>query len=111
MPVWQCQAEGREIHRGKGLDIRLSLSVALSIVQVQAQLHPNFEGESLRSGQFPPTNLTRGIAIRRLFRIPLCRKGTTHLKTSMRSLGFETRPNGTAVSVTNHYTGWATQVK
>ncbi|GFW24182.1 hypothetical protein TNCV_1847411 [Trichonephila clavipes] len=31
--------------------------------------------------------------------------GTTHLQISMPSLGFEPRPNGTAVSVTNHRTG------
>ncbi|GFX08998.1 hypothetical protein TNCV_4165771 [Trichonephila clavipes] len=31
-----------------------------------------------------------------------------HLQTSMSAPGFEPRPNGTAVSVTNHYTGWAT---
>ncbi|GFV49513.1 hypothetical protein TNCV_1975061 [Trichonephila clavipes] len=31
--------------------------------------------------------------------------GTIHLQTSMSSPGFE--PNGTAVSVTNHYTRWA----
>ncbi|GFY34191.1 hypothetical protein TNCV_2504941 [Trichonephila clavipes] len=35
-----------------------------------------------------------------------CREGTIHLQTSMSSPGFEPRPYGTAVSVTNHYTGW-----
>ncbi|GFU39608.1 hypothetical protein TNCV_1793401 [Trichonephila clavipes] len=38
------------------------------------------------------------------------RKGTIHLRTSVPSPGFEQRPNGTEVSVTNHYTGWATCV-
>ncbi|GFT85095.1 hypothetical protein TNCV_791281 [Trichonephila clavipes] len=73
----------------------------------------NFEGEHPGSDQgayhlsFPFTNLTRGHAARRLFRVPPCRKGTIHLQTSMPSPGFEPRPYGTTVSVTNHYTGWA----
>ncbi|GFW93242.1 hypothetical protein TNCV_2603601 [Trichonephila clavipes] len=29
-----------------------------------------------------------------------------HLQTSMPSPGFDPRPYGTVVSVTNHYTGW-----
>ncbi|GFX19295.1 hypothetical protein TNCV_3014341 [Trichonephila clavipes] len=53
------------------------------------------------------TNLARRLAARRLFRVPPCRKGTIHLQTSMPSPGFEPKPNGTAASVTNHYTGWA----
>ncbi|GFT68926.1 hypothetical protein TNCV_1804551 [Trichonephila clavipes] len=52
----------------------------------------------------PSTNFTRGLAARRLFNIPPRREGTTHLQTSMSSPGLEPRPNGTAVSVTNHYT-------
>ncbi|GFS64325.1 hypothetical protein TNCV_3955261 [Trichonephila clavipes] len=35
-------------------------------------------------------------------------EGTIHLQTSMSSPGFEPSPNGTAVSIANHYTGWAT---
>ncbi|GFU06205.1 hypothetical protein TNCV_4765121 [Trichonephila clavipes] len=57
---------------------------------------------------FPSTNYTRGLAARRLFRVPPCRKGTIHLQTSMPSQGFEPSPYGIAVSVANHYTGWAT---
>ncbi|GFU17248.1 hypothetical protein TNCV_1854701 [Trichonephila clavipes] len=53
----------------------------------------------------PSTNLTSGLAARQLFRVPL-RKGTLHLQTFMYSPGLEPRPYGTAVSVTNHYTGW-----
>ncbi|GFT23509.1 CCHC-type domain-containing protein [Trichonephila clavipes] len=53
------------------------------------------------------TKLTRGLAAQRLFRIPQFRKGTTHLKASISSPGFEPRPYGTAVSFANHYTGWA----
>ncbi|GFS95111.1 hypothetical protein TNCV_2704661 [Trichonephila clavipes] len=56
----------------------------------------------------PSTNLTSGLAARRLFRVPPCCAGTIHLQTSMSSLEFEPRPYGTAVSVANHYTGWAT---
>ncbi|GFU00745.1 hypothetical protein TNCV_4818991 [Trichonephila clavipes] len=56
----------------------------------------------------PSTNLMRGLEARRLFRVPPCREGTIHLQTSMPSPGFEARPYGTAISVANHYTGWAT---
>ncbi|GFV25930.1 hypothetical protein TNCV_2920411 [Trichonephila clavipes] len=53
----------------------------------------------------PSTNLTRGLASRRLFIVTLCREGTIHLQTSMPSPGFEPKPYNTAISVTNHYTG------
>ncbi|GFW47794.1 HTH_Tnp_Tc3_2 domain-containing protein [Trichonephila clavipes] len=56
----------------------------------------------------PSTILTRGLAARRLFRVPPCHAGTIHLHTSMSSPGFEPNPYGTAVSVANHYIGWAT---
>ncbi|GFX97450.1 hypothetical protein TNCV_2840101 [Trichonephila clavipes] len=39
-----------------------------------------------------------------------CREGTIHLQTSVSSPGFEPRPNGTEVSVANHYTGWVTEI-
>ncbi|GFV95231.1 hypothetical protein TNCV_1293491 [Trichonephila clavipes] len=52
-------------------------------------------------------NLTRGLAAKRLFKVPPCHKSTVHLQTSMPSSGFEPRPYGMAVSFTNHYTGWA----
>ncbi|GFU03314.1 hypothetical protein TNCV_3338331 [Trichonephila clavipes] len=55
----------------------------------------------------PSTDLTRGLAARRLFKVPPCREGTIHLQTSMSSPRFEPSPNGTAVTVANHYTGWA----
>ncbi|GFV42042.1 hypothetical protein TNCV_1569091 [Trichonephila clavipes] len=54
------------------------------------------------------TNHARGLAARRLFIVPSCREGTIHLQTSMSSPEFEPSPYGTAVSVANHYTGWAT---
>ncbi|GFV48156.1 hypothetical protein TNCV_3554351 [Trichonephila clavipes] len=47
----------------------------------------------------PSTNLTRGLAARRLFRVPRCREGTVHLQTSMPLAGFEPRPYDIAVSV------------
>ncbi|GFU88690.1 hypothetical protein TNCV_4443671 [Trichonephila clavipes] len=53
------------------------------------------------------TNLTRGLATRRLFRVPPFCESTVYLQTSMPSPGFEPSPNGTAVSFANHYTGWA----
>ncbi|GFV62119.1 hypothetical protein TNCV_4109221 [Trichonephila clavipes] len=45
------------------------------------------------------TDLTRGLAALRLFRVAPCRKGTIHLQASMSSPGFEPSPYGTAVSV------------
>ncbi|GFT31335.1 hypothetical protein TNCV_607791 [Trichonephila clavipes] len=50
----------------------------------------------------------RGLATRRLFRVPPCCEGTIHLQTSMSSPGFEPRPYGTVVGVVSRYTGWAT---
>ncbi|GFV55387.1 hypothetical protein TNCV_146601 [Trichonephila clavipes] len=56
------QIEVHEIHRGKGLNLRLSLSVALSTKQGTcdlARFHPNFEGEhpgSPISLPLPPTS-------------------------------------------------------
>ncbi|GFX05534.1 hypothetical protein TNCV_3434381 [Trichonephila clavipes] len=61
-----------------------------------------WSGASLFSS--PSTNLSRGRAARRLFRVPPCREATAHLQRSMTFPGFEPRPYGTAVSVTNHYT-------
>ncbi|GFW75986.1 hypothetical protein TNCV_351711 [Trichonephila clavipes] len=55
----------------------------------------------------PSTNLTRGLAARRLFKIHLCREGT--IQTSLTSPRFEPSPNETEVIVADHYTGWATQ--
>ncbi|GFV05422.1 hypothetical protein TNCV_226331 [Trichonephila clavipes] len=54
----------------------------------------------------PSTNLTRGLAASR----PPSRKGTIHLQTSMSSPGFEPKPYGIAVSVTNHSTRWTTRL-
>ncbi|GFU08402.1 transposable element Tcb2 transposase [Trichonephila clavipes] len=54
---------------------------------------------------FPFTNHTRGLAARRLFRVPPCCKGTIHLQTSISSPGFEPRAYGIAVSVANHCSG------
>ncbi|GFW43049.1 hypothetical protein TNCV_1474441 [Trichonephila clavipes] len=58
----------------------------------------------------PSTNHTKGFAARRLFRVPPCGKGTIYLQTSMSSPGFKHSPYSTAVSVANHYTGWATLI-
>ncbi|GFX87792.1 uncharacterized protein TNCV_2190681 [Trichonephila clavipes] len=33
-PIWQCQIEAQGIHRGNGLEVRLSLALALSTIQV-----------------------------------------------------------------------------
>ncbi|GFT95931.1 hypothetical protein TNCV_312581 [Trichonephila clavipes] len=102
-----CQIQAHEIHHGKGLDVRLSLNVALSTMQVivrfSARFHPNFveehSGGRVRdlTPLFPSNNLTRGLAVRRLFRVPPCCKGTIHLQTYMPSPGFEPRLYGTTL--------------
>ncbi|GFW19945.1 hypothetical protein TNCV_866511 [Trichonephila clavipes] len=86
---------------------------------ILARLHPNFEGE-YPGGQGPPTSLPLPPTSRENLRLDGCLKyppatkerdtftSTIHLQTSMSSPGFEPRPNGTAVSVANHYTGWTT---
>ncbi|PRD29374.1 UNVERIFIED_CONTAM: hypothetical protein NCL1_29590 [Trichonephila clavipes] len=58
-------------------------------------------GRTPEGGQGPSPNFTRGLAARRLFKVPRCREGTIHLQTSMSSPGFEPSPNGIAVSVAN----------
>ncbi|GFX17811.1 uncharacterized protein TNCV_2292601 [Trichonephila clavipes] len=105
--------------RGPRNSSRLRARIFTSVVSLSFEHHagdstillgstPNLEGEIPGSGQGPSTNHTRGLAARRLFRVPPCRKGTIHLQTSMSSPRFEPSPYGTAVSVANHYTGWAT---
>ncbi|GFX89611.1 hypothetical protein TNCV_73041 [Trichonephila clavipes] len=37
-PVCRCQIEAHEIHRGKGLEIRLSLALAMSTIQVTVRI-------------------------------------------------------------------------
>ncbi|GFX45867.1 hypothetical protein TNCV_3607281 [Trichonephila clavipes] len=84
----------------------------ITIIDILAPLGP--EGEQSEGGQRPPSslspfiNLARGLAARRRFIVPPCHAGTIHLQTSMFSPGFEPSPYGTAVSVANRYTGWAT---
>ncbi|GFW78023.1 uncharacterized protein TNCV_134931 [Trichonephila clavipes] len=56
----------------------------------------------------PSINLTRGLAAQQLFKVPPCQEGTIHLQTSMSSPEFEPLAKGTALRVTNHYTGWTT---
>ncbi|GFY01080.1 hypothetical protein TNCV_5075471 [Trichonephila clavipes] len=51
----------------------------------------------------PFTNLSKGLAVQRIFRVPPSRTGTIHLRTFMPSPGIKLRPYGRAVSVTNHY--------
>ncbi|GFU74575.1 hypothetical protein TNCV_5138961 [Trichonephila clavipes] len=74
---------------------------------------PDREGGNRGGGQVPPTYLPLPSTTRedlRLFRVPPCRKDTLHSQTSMTSPGFEPSPYGIAVSVANHYTGWATHL-
>ncbi|GFX78321.1 hypothetical protein TNCV_5136681 [Trichonephila clavipes] len=64
-----------------------------------------------RSGQGHPTSLPlpptsqEDLWLDGYLKYPPCRGGTIHLQTSMTSLGFKPSPDGTAVSVANHYTG------
>ncbi|GFW29879.1 hypothetical protein TNCV_3937461 [Trichonephila clavipes] len=102
------QIKVNEIHRGEGLDFyALSLST-MQVAERFSSFHPNFEGEHPGGGQGPPTPLLLPTTSRedlRLFRvIPYC-EGTIHLQTSMLCTGFEPMPYGTAVSVTNYFTG------
>ncbi|GFV49819.1 hypothetical protein TNCV_1391011 [Trichonephila clavipes] len=86
-------------------------TITLPVMNSGDRFHPKFEGDHHRDGQgppSPPTHLTRELAARRLFSVPPCRKGTTHLQTSIPSPESEPRPYSTAVSVDNHYTGWVT---
>ncbi|GFV55143.1 uncharacterized protein TNCV_2623641 [Trichonephila clavipes] len=87
----------------------LEKGCADAVTERFSSVSPQFRGRTPWGCQGPPTNLTSGLAARRLFKVPPCREGTIHLQTSMSSTGFERSPNGTAVSVANHYTGWATQ--
>ncbi|GFW82877.1 uncharacterized protein TNCV_3494471 [Trichonephila clavipes] len=101
---------GKPLSNGRRASASLN-AVALSAIQVTerfSSVHPNLEGKHQGGGLGPSTNLTRGLAARRLFKVPPCREGTIHLQTSMSSPGFEPSPSGTAVNVANHYTGWAT---
>ncbi|GFX86389.1 hypothetical protein TNCV_2562781 [Trichonephila clavipes] len=45
LPDRRCRIETHEIHHGKELDVRLSLSLALSTIQVTIRFGPNFESE------------------------------------------------------------------
>ncbi|GFV65518.1 hypothetical protein TNCV_1737551 [Trichonephila clavipes] len=99
------------------MTVTLFVSRTLSTIQVTLRfgsIPPQFRGKTLwvwseaSHLSSPSTNHTRGLATRRLFSVPPCRAGTIHLQTTMSSPGFEPSPYGTAVSVANHYTGWAT---
>ncbi|GFV42041.1 hypothetical protein TNCV_1569081 [Trichonephila clavipes] len=54
----------------------------------------------------PSTNLTRGLVARRLLKVPPCRENTIHLQHPCLLRDSKPRPNSTAFSIANHYTGW-----
>ncbi|GFT53217.1 hypothetical protein TNCV_4233141 [Trichonephila clavipes] len=98
------QIEVHEVHRGKRLNSTPTISrsfehrAADSMIRLDSTptLRENFLEVFMVSHFYSLfTNLTRGLATRRLFRVPPCHKGP----------GFEPRPYSTATSVTNHYTG------
>ncbi|GFS95166.1 hypothetical protein TNCV_2705121 [Trichonephila clavipes] len=94
-PERRSQIEAQEMHHGKGLDVRLSLALALITIQITVRFSsvppPQYGGRTW-SGVYhlssPATNLTRGLAALRPFRVPPCR--------------LEPRPYGTVVSVANY---------
>ncbi|GFX54167.1 hypothetical protein TNCV_2338031 [Trichonephila clavipes] len=98
----------------KGYIVSLSLGVALSTMSVTEIfwlvsipiLRENTLG-LVRSSHLscPSTNLMRGFAARRPFRVPPHHEDNIHLQTSMPCMEFEPRSYGTAVSVANDYTG------
>ncbi|GFV31594.1 transposable element Tcb2 transposase [Trichonephila clavipes] len=71
-------------------------TILLSSTRISRKNTLEWSGDSHLSS--PSTNLTRGLAARRLFRVPPYRKGTIHLQTSMFPSAFEPRPNGTSQS-------------
>ncbi|GFY10503.1 hypothetical protein TNCV_2565311 [Trichonephila clavipes] len=74
-PVWRSQVEAHEIHRGKRLEVRLSLALALSSKQVKVPCTCDTARKT-----FGPTDLTStySVCTRRVF-------GST---------GIEPRPSG-----------------
>ncbi|GFW44676.1 hypothetical protein TNCV_4482211 [Trichonephila clavipes] len=99
--------------RGRNDNKEMSRST-LQVTERFSSVSPHFSGRKpcgwLWSSHLSSLsiNLTRGLVARRLFKVPPCREGTIYLQTPMSTPGFEPCPNGTAVSVANHYTGWAT---
>ncbi|GFT29528.1 hypothetical protein TNCV_2020891 [Trichonephila clavipes] len=77
---------------------------------------PQFRGRKPWEWPGPPTSLPLPSTIQEDLQLDgylesPCRKGTIHLQTSMSFPGFESSPYGTAVSVNNHCTSWATNVE
>ncbi|GFW35840.1 hypothetical protein TNCV_1926711 [Trichonephila clavipes] len=85
-------------------------------VRFFARFHPNLEGEKPGGGQGLPTSLplpptTReGLRLDGYLDYPHAAKHYTFTQTSMSSPGFKPSSYGIVVSVSNHYTGWATRV-
>ncbi|GFW30544.1 hypothetical protein TNCV_454821 [Trichonephila clavipes] len=108
-----CQIEAHEIHRGKGLVVRLTLVVALNTIQVTVRfdsvLVQFLRANTLEVVRLPThtsllPNSREDLRLDGYLEYPLlCHKGTLHLQTAMPSPEFEPRPN--AIPVTNHYTG------
>ncbi|GFX55437.1 hypothetical protein TNCV_267251 [Trichonephila clavipes] len=99
----------RWVFSGTGLKL---VTKAATIRYLYHSAISNLEGEQLGGGHRPPNSLPLPSTLREDLRLdgcleyPMPREGTIHLQTTMPSLGFEPRPYGTVVSVTNHHTGW-----
>ncbi|GFV87072.1 hypothetical protein TNCV_5112901 [Trichonephila clavipes] len=69
---------------------------------------PRHAGRTLwgwpRPSHLSSINLARGFAAEPIVRVPQGHEGSTHLQTSVPSLGFEPRSFGSTVSVTDLYT-------
>ncbi|GFV62691.1 hypothetical protein TNCV_656611 [Trichonephila clavipes] len=109
-----CLIEAYEIHRVKGLILRLRLAIVLSAIQVSVQFSsgsPEFPGRTLwrwsRASHFSSSssiNLAKGLATRRLF------STTQTLYVYKHPCLLRDSNLGTAINVTSHYTGCAVLV-
>ncbi|GFX20473.1 hypothetical protein TNCV_3488301 [Trichonephila clavipes] len=67
----------------------------MQVAELFSSVEPQFRGRTLwrwseaSDLSSPFTKLWRGLAARRLFKVPPCREGTIHLRTSVSFPGFE----------------------
>ncbi|GFU61219.1 hypothetical protein TNCV_1071641 [Trichonephila clavipes] len=111
IPVVLNDFHSRETTLDKDSDDENELYVSAPVPKSSEMINimknnPGGGQRALTSLPLPPT-FTRGLEAQRLVKLPPCREVTIHLPTSMPSQGFEPSFNASAVSVTNHHTGWA----
>ncbi|GFT97589.1 hypothetical protein TNCV_1034281 [Trichonephila clavipes] len=112
-PDRQCQIDTHEIHRGKGLAVRLSLAVALSAIQVTVRFGsvpiPILRNNYQEGGQEPSTSLLlltsrEDLRLNEYLGSSHARICTMHLQTPMPSPGFKSRVYCTTIRIINSYT-------